>query len=205
MGFPSPVRSGQGTRDMLDDKFLEFWGTFLLTAAREKKQMDEMVRMMQKGFPDPGLAESKSETDAFQEAGALFRKFYGLNRFFEYSDDYGKMVRKAMSDYQDSFKEYMVMMGVVPRKEHVDLVQKYEKLKKTCVQQEETIRHLQLLLNVKDKGQGDAVQGLQDIMKDQSELFKKMMNDFTQYLGNTVPELKKENSERSNNATDSND
>lgn len=186
----------------MDEKFLEFWGTFLLSAARGKKQMDEMVSVMRKGFPDLGAAGGKPESEIYGEAAALFRKLYGLDRFIEYTEDYGKMVRKAMDDYQGSFKEYLSMMGVVSRKDHLELVEKYEELKKTCAKQEETIRHLQLLLSTKDGGQGDAMESLRNIVKDQGELFQKMMSDFSRYLGQKEPRASKQKSERKENGTD---
>ena len=81
----------------------------------------------------------------------------------------------------------MTFSGVVSKKEHLALVEKYEKLKLRCIDQEETIRHLRMLLEDRKEVQSDTATQLQDIVKSQGDLFQKMMTDFSQYFSSEEP------------------
>ena len=166
----------------MDDKFLEFWGNFLLSAARGKKHTDRMFRWMQTGFPKPDESSSEYNSPDFQEFSRMFRKFYGLDSLSQYSDQYKKTSETAMYDFQKSFKEYVALMGIVSQEEHLALVEKYEKLKTKCEQQEETIKHLKMLLNAKGTSHAEMSSNFENMVKTQGELFRKMMTDFGQYF-----------------------
>jgi hypothetical protein len=166
----------------MDENFLEFWGNFLLSAARKKKQVDDVTAWMQKGFT------------GFEEMTAMFRKFYGLDQMSEQSADYKKMTEKAMQDFQQSFREYMGALDFVPRREHLNLVEKYENLKEKCSAQEETIRHLKMLLNAK------GIDQFQHLIKDQGELFQNMIKSFGQYFNSlNQPDPPEEKAEKQTN------
>lgn len=167
---------------MTDEKFLEFWGNFLLNAARGKKQaedmgtwtrqyfksMNQMMESTQKGFSD------------LNEFSAMFRKFYGLDQIPEQSAEYENKMKKSASDFQKSLNDCLGMMGMVSKAEHLALIEKYEKLKAKSEDQEESIKHLRMLLDAKGVAQGDAVRNLNNIMKDQTELFRNLMTGFGQ-------------------------
>ncbi len=70
-------------------------------------------------------------------------------------------------------------MGVVPKDEHLTLIKKYEALKEKVAAQEETIKHLRMLLEEKGTGQGDMIRGFQDLVKKQTEQFQELMKDFS--------------------------
>ncbi|MCP4111596.1 MAG: hypothetical protein GY749_39765 [Desulfobacteraceae bacterium] len=161
----------------MDEKFLEFWGNFLISTAREKKRADDISNIMQKSITD----FNEMFAAGMGELTPMFRKFYGLDKLSEKSDDYSTMTKKAVDDFQKSFKDYMAMMGVFPKEDYLALVEKYEKLKEKCADQEETIRHLRMLLGANSGEQSDAIRSLQDIAKDQSELFQNMIKDFSQF------------------------
>jgi hypothetical protein len=167
----------------MDENFLEFWGNFLLSAARKKKQVDDMSTWMQKGLSN------------FEDFAGMFRKFYGLDQLSEPGTGYKRMTEKAMYDFQKSVKSYMGSMEFVPKREHLDLVEKYEKLKEKCADQEETIKHLRMLLNAK------GIEQIQDIMKGQGELFQKMVKGFVQYFNK--PELANEEGDQEPKKDDS--
>jgi hypothetical protein len=166
----------------MDEKFLEFWGNLLINAARSKKQTDDVNHWMQKTLEQFREWTGFPVTRAVDDMWAMFRKFYGFEHLPERSTEYQAMFKKASEDFQKSFADYQSMMGMVSKREHLALVERYEKLKETCADQEETINHLKLLLkNVKDQEEGEnAVRNLQKIMKDQTDLFQKMMTGFTQ-------------------------
>lgn len=161
----------------MDERFLEFWGNLMLNAAQGKKQTDALFRRIQQSFfpfaaPPPRSEREKGEAD---DLWAMFRKFYGLDRFSEQSTEYKHQSQKAMEEFQRSFKEYLNMMGMVPKDEHLKLVEKYEALKEQCAQQEETLHHLKMLLKAKDGGQGEILSSFDSLLKNQRELFQNMM------------------------------
>ncbi len=157
----------------MDDKYMEFWGNFLLNAARGKKQMDGMSSWMK---------------DGFEEMTTMFNKMNKSCHSPESGEDYTGMAENMTKEFNNSLKEYLAMMGMVPSNEHLALVKKYEKLKEKYDSQEETIRHLKMLLTAREAGQQDVVTGMQDIAKNQTEFFRKMMDDFGQFLTDGNPE-----------------
>jgi len=148
----------------VDKHFLEFWGNFLINAAKGQKQLQDMSKWMQQGF------------EGFDELTAMFKKFYGLEQMEKDTSAYMETWKKASEKFQESFKDYLRLMGVVPRDEHLALVKKYEELKEKVAAQEETIKHLRMLLEEKKvETQGELVQGFQEIIEKQSEQFQETM------------------------------
>ena len=131
----------------MDKQFLEFWGNFLLSAAKGQRQLEEMAKWINQGF------------SGFEDLNAMFRKFYGLDRLTEKSPDYLKTSEKAEADFRKSLVDYLSLFGVVPRQAHLMLVEKYERLKKKVAAQEETIRHLRMLLQEKEVDQAAKILG----------------------------------------------
>lgn len=172
----------------MDEKFLEFWGNLMLSAARGKRQSDDISNWIQKSFGSFGDLTAQQSVPGFEELATMFRKFYGLDQLPERSAEYQNMAKKASEDFQNSFNDYLGMMGMVSRKDHLPLVEKYEKLKEKCADQEETIKHLRMLLQAKEEGHGNAIRNLQDITKDQTQLFQKMMLGFGQAFSKSEPE-----------------
>lgn len=186
----------------MDEKFLELWGNLLLSAARGKKQTNDVFRWMQSGFPNfNDTSSNKQSYPDFKELSEMFHRLYGLDQLSTQSEKYKEMSDKALQDFQKSFKDYLNSMGIVSRDEHLTLIQKYEKLKAKCADQEETIRHLKMLLDSKGTNQTESSSQFQDIIKTQGELFQKMMMDFGQQFNKTdfkKPDVKpeKEKSEK---------
>jgi len=166
----------------MDEKFLEFWGNFLLSAARGRKQTDYLFRWMRSGFPNLEKSSADQQSPDFQELTKMFRKFYGLSSLSPDSDQYRKISETAMYDFQKSFKEYLTLMGIVSQQEHLALVEKYENLKTRCAEQEETIKHLKMLLSAKGTSHKQMSSHFENMVKTQGELFRKMMTDFGQYF-----------------------
>ena len=50
----------------MDKQFLEFWGNFMLNAAKSQKQLEDMAEWMKGGFT------------GFQDLTSMFEKVYGL-------------------------------------------------------------------------------------------------------------------------------
>jgi hypothetical protein len=167
----------------MDNNFLELFGNILIGASKGKKQVDEMLRWVQKSV-------TASATSIY-ELPMMFKKFYGLDQLSERSVEYKQMAEKAVQDFQLSLKEYVTVLGMIPkdeqmvsRDEYLTLIRKYEKLKEKCSDQEETIKHLRMLVEMDSDSNDsqDLITGIQDIVKGQTELFQKVVKGFTGYL-----------------------
>jgi len=153
---------------VMDKKYLEFWGTFLLNSAKGQEQMEDMTQWFREGFK------------GFEQQTNLFRKCYGLDRESESSPNYMEMWSKAASDFQNSYKELLGLMGLVPKEEYLTLAEKYEALKERLASQDETIRHLKMKSTARDIDQGEVVKGFEALMKNQAEQFQEVMKSFGQ-------------------------
>ena len=161
----------------MDRHFLEFWGNFLINVAQGQKHLEDMSQWMTQGMK------------GFDELTAMFRRHYGLEHMEKDSPDYMATWKKASEDFSKSFKDYLLLMGVVPKDKHLTLVKKHEQLKEKVASQEETIEHLRMLLGEKKAGaQEDVVRGFQQIIEKQSKEFQETMET----LGNFI---KKDNKE----------
>jgi len=155
----------------MDKQFLEFWGNFMINAAKGQGQLEEMAKWMGQGF------------SGFEDLTAMFKKSYGLDRMPEDTPDFLASWEKAAKDFQKSFKDYLSLMGVVPRDEHLKLVKKYEDMKKRVAGQEETIKHLRLLLDARGTAdQTEVVKSFQDLMNKQSEQFQELTENFGRFF-----------------------
>lgn len=154
----------------MDKHFLEFWGNFMLNAARGQKQLDDINKWM------------GQDLSGFEDLTGMFKKFYGLDRLSEDSGDYLESWKQATEEFQKSFKDYLILMNVVPKDEHLALVKKYEALKKKVADQEETIEHLRMLLGEKGADQGETVKVIEDFMKKQTEQFQKLIKSSGDFL-----------------------
>ena len=114
----------------MDRNFLEFWGNLLINAAKQQKQMEDLAEWMQQGFK------------GVDEWTAMFNKFYGMEHLKKNTPAYMESWEEASERFFNSFKDYLDLMGMVPKNEHLALIKKYEKLKETAADQEETIHHL---------------------------------------------------------------
>lgn len=155
----------------MDRRFLEFWGNFLISAGKGQKQLEDMARWIGQDFR------------GFEDITAMFRKFYGLDRVSESSANHEKTLEKAAKDFQKSFEEYLKLLGFVPLQEHLELLKKYEALKEKAAAQEETIKHLLMLLDEKGLVQGEMVRDFQDLVKKQAGQFQDLMKGFGQFIG----------------------
>jgi hypothetical protein len=158
----------------MDRQFMEFWGNFLLSAAKSQKQLEDMAEWMKSGFT------------GFEELSTLFRKVYGLEKIEEENPDYSKMWTGAQENFSKSFEDYLALFGVVPREEHLKLVKKYEELKEKVASQEETIKHLRMLLSEAKKEEYPDISGqFEKLAKKQGEQFQKLMDSFGQSVTKT--------------------
>ncbi len=151
----------------MDKHFLEFWGNFLINTAKEQQRMEDLSKWIQQGL------------QGFDELTAMFNKFYGLEQMEKNTPAYTETWKKASEKFLKSFNDYMGLMGMVPKDEHLALIKKYEELKIKVATQEETINNLRLLLEGKKaESQKELVQGFQDLIEKQSKQFQETMETF---------------------------
>jgi len=157
----------------VDKHFLEFWGNFLINTAKEQKRMEDLSKWMQQGFKFKG----------FDDLTEMFRKFYGLEHMEKDTPAYMESWEKASENFLESFKDYLELMGMVPKDEHLALVKKNEQLKEKVAGQEETIKSLRLLLEEKRaESQREVVKGFQDLIEKQSQQFQETMETFGSFF-----------------------
>jgi hypothetical protein len=149
----------------MDRHFLEFWGKALLDAAKSQKQLEDLTKWFQRGFL------------GFQDYTPLFKATYGLDEKAESSPDYLTLWKKAEEDFRESFKEYLNILGMVPREEYAALARSYEELKEKMAEREETIKHLRMLLEEKGMGLEASTLEFQRLIKKQGEQFQKLIQD----------------------------
>ncbi len=100
----------------------------------------------------------------------------------EDSPDYFSIWNKAEENFQESFKEYLHIFGVVPREEYADLARRHEALQAKVAEQEDTIKLLRLLLEEKGLGLAATSLEFQRLIEKQGDQFQKLI----QGLGESV-------------------
>jgi len=143
----------------MDKKFLEFWGNLLLASAKGQQQLEEMA---------PWLKGAGLDSDGL---GSLFQKSYGLDT----AADGSKTWEQARQQFQTSFKEWMALLDMVPRKELTAVEKKNQELRQELTDQQVTIEQLQRLLNEKDIPSSKAMLDFTRLMQTQSAQFQDLM------------------------------
>ena len=143
--------------------FLEFWGKALLQAAKSQKQLEDLATWFNRGFL------------GFQDYTQLFKTAYGLDDMAEDNPDYVSLWKKAEEDFRDSFKDYLNLLGVVPREEYAAMARRCEELEGKLAEQEETLKHLRLLAEEKGMGLEATTLEFQKLIKKQGEQFQKFI------------------------------
>jgi hypothetical protein len=143
--------------------FLEFWGKALLQAAKSQKQLEDLAKWMPRGFL------------SFQDYTQLFKTSYGLNEVEEDNPDYLALWKKAETDFRESFKDYLNLLGGVPREEYAALARENEELQAQVAEQAEIIKHLRMLADEKGLGLEATTMEFQRLIKKQAEQFQQLL------------------------------
>jgi hypothetical protein len=150
----------------MDRKFLEFWGNFLLNAAKGQEQAENMNRLVRDGFK------------GFEQQLSLFQKLYGLEKKHEPSSPYAEMWAKAASDFTKSYQEFLGFMGVVPREDYEALSKEHEALKNKFIALEEKLRSGRAKSTGKEIDPSEVVKGFEGLMTKQAEQFQALMASY---------------------------
>ncbi len=147
----------------MDKQFLEFFGHFLLNAAKGQRRMEEMSRWMGRGF------------SGVDELTDMFRSLYGLDGMTRDSPDYVKAREDASRQFRESLEQWLGLMNLTPTSEHLALKEKYEALQKEVEEKDQTIQRLRKLLSDQGAPHAEAVQGFADLMQKQTAQFQDLM------------------------------
>jgi len=158
----------------MDSQFLEFMGNCFISAAKGRKQVEDLEKWMSRGF------------EGFNELPALFKKFYGLEHMQNESSDYTETWDKFLKDFKKIFSDYLSFFNMASFEEHLALVKKYEALKKKAAEQEEVIKKLRSRSGKGFSEQEEITENLQSMIKDQTDQFQKMMDSFGQFAKSSV-------------------
>ncbi len=150
----------------MDRKFLEFWGNFLLNAAKGQEQAENFSRLIQDGFK------------TFEQQLSLFQKLYGLDKKPGPSTPYAEMWAKAASDFTKSYQEFLGLMGVVPRDDYEALSREHEILKKKYAALEDKLRRSRSKAGAGETDPLEVAKGFEGLMKKQAEQFQALMASY---------------------------
>ena len=151
----------------MDSQFLEFWGNYLLAAARGQKQLEDLSQWIRRGF------------SGFEDLTAMFKKYYDLQDSRREDPDSARAWEKAAAEFRNSFDAYLNLMGLVPIDKYRALEQKHAALQKKVAEQAETIQVLRKLLAEEGTYQDGTVKVFQDLVNKQAEAFETLMKNLT--------------------------
>jgi phosphoglycerate-specific signal transduction histidine kinase len=160
----------------MDKQVFEIMGNILLQAAKSQEQYEKFSGWLKNVF-QVSEKETKNDTDELMSA---LKKIYSMGSVKNKDEPpIPDVLDQLGQNFQQSIDTFMDMMSCVPRHKHIELIEKYENLKKTCEEKDETIKNLRLLLSEKTAGVSDTVNELHDIIQKQTEQFMHFMQPFT--------------------------
>lgn len=167
----------------MDKHFFEFWGNSMLNAAKSQEQFEKMADWTQQGFK------------GFEDMTTMFMKTYGLEGFTKGGTDCVAWWKEAEEEFGRSIRDFMNLFGFVPKSDHLELVKKYEEIKEKLSSQEETIKHLRMLLSeVKMEGQGKLAEQFAHLLRKQNDQFEVMVDNFSKAFKKSSSEKEAEQS-----------
>jgi hypothetical protein len=151
----------------MHSQFMEFFGNYLIQAARWQK-------LVEQSSPD-----GKPDFMDMAELGRLFQKACGIDgsadpAFAEYS----RIWQQAVEAFRSVFCPYARMWGWIPQADYQVLQEKCDSLEKAIQKKDETISQLRSLLEEKGLGQSELLQRFQSLIQDQSDEFQTFMKNF---------------------------
>lgn len=107
--------------------FYEFWKNQLINVDKGQKQMQDMTKLIMQGL------------SGFEEVPEMFGKFCGMDFWSKETCDYIKTLEMTREDFQKFFKDYLNLMGLVPKHEHLALINKYNDLNQSVSDQKKLV------------------------------------------------------------------
>jgi hypothetical protein len=148
----------------MHSQFMEFFGNYLIQAARWQKLVEHSAS---DGKPDMAAL------------GSLFQKACGIDGPGETAlTEYSRTWQQSVEAFQSVFCNYARMWGWIPQADYQALQEKCASLEKTIQQKDQIISQLRSLLDEKGLGQSEFLQRFQSLIQDQSDEFQMFMKNF---------------------------
>jgi len=152
----------------MDKNYLKFWGTMFNQAAENQQQIEQVTQWL-----NDGLKGSESFVNMFKDF---------LNAGAESGKKTDTLDDEAIfKELHKSFDAFLTTFGMVPQSEYLSLSKKYEDLKKTVVDQKETIDHLRMMLDEKAGSSTGTIKAFQNMAEKQAEQFTSLMNNLNSF------------------------
>ena len=100
----------------MDEYFYEFWQNQLITVEKGQKQMQDMTKLIMQGL------------SGFEEVPEMIGKFCSMDFWSKETCDYIKAWEMTREDFQKFFKDYLNLMGLVPKDDYLELANKYNNM-----------------------------------------------------------------------------
>lgn len=157
----------------MDKNLLEFWGNAFLTAAKGRKQLEEISKMTKNG-----LWGMPDMTD-------MMSIFPGMDAFAKASNEYLKIFTKTNEEVQRSIKDFLALMDLVPRKDYLDLLEEFEAYKKSV--EEKGKGNMGKMLADEMSLQTQGLRSFEELMRNQTKQFQDLMSNFTKIVSQPQP------------------
>lgn len=149
----------------MDSRFLEFWGNWMLQAAKGQKSLEEMSGWISKSC------------NGVEEFNRMMRRFCGMEE--QPADKSPEAVwEDSLALFSRAWEEYLILFDVAPKRAFDAAQAENEALKQRVREQEATIRKLRSRLLDQGADVGETVKGIQDLVQKQSSQFKELMSSF---------------------------
>ena len=151
----------------METYFYKFWENPFFKLDTGQKQMEDITRWMMGGL------------SSFEELSEKFGKLCSMDFWFKETDDYIKAWETTTEDIQNIFRDYLNLMGLVPKDEHVELMNQYKALNERVTDQaieisSEISRQKEILADQKQMimDQKKEIAKQKKLVADQKELVK---------------------------------
>jgi hypothetical protein len=152
---------------------LEFWGHFLLSAAKGQRQLDVFSRWMSQGMR------------GFHDLTAMFREIYGLSTDSALNSENWQA---ACDSFGKAYRAYLEALDVVPRTEYMALKGQLEESQRKVEELESALRRLRLELSEARMAQGDVARGFQELIRIQTDQFQELTESFSRLFSIRRPD-----------------
>jgi hypothetical protein len=149
----------------MDAKFFAFWSRCFQAAAEGQKRMDTVSTWVRQGF------------DGIEEMNEMMRSLY-LGDSTATDDRV-----EATQSFRKSFGELARAWGWVTLEEHQQTLDSLRRLERKTAEQQATIERQCRLLDDTGVTQEDLLQRFQDLMVEQGDQFRRLMEGFGQAMG----------------------
>lgn len=154
----------------MDAKFIQFWSDFIQQTGNSQVGAGNLAGWMSgAGIPD--------------EFMTMFTKSYGLDQMSADTPEYSALFESALKEFNHSLTNFYSILDVVPKKDYLELEEKYKLLKIKVADMEEAMVHLKLLFKTSTPNIEEGVGSLNKMLRSQNEHFLKMMDNLGEFYG----------------------